>query len=258
MWTPIGSTFSIEQTITQLSLRSRITSSSNSPQPSTDWSSSTWPIGEASMPRRTISRYSSSSRAMPPPRPPSVNAGPHDRRQADLGQRLDRLRHRGRDRAARHLQARRLHRLAEQVAVLGARDRVVVGADQLDAEALERAVLGERLGEVERRLAAERRQQRVGPLLLDDLRDRTRQQRLDVGRVGELGVGHDRRRVRVDEHDLVALLAQHLAGLHAGVVELGRLADHDRPRADDQDLVDVVAARHQAAASIRSRKRSNR
>ena len=34
--TPIGSTFSIEQTITTLSLRSRITSSSNSPQPITD------------------------------------------------------------------------------------------------------------------------------------------------------------------------------------------------------------------------------
>ena len=47
VWTPIGSRFSIEQTITTLSARSRITSSSNSPQPSTDSSSSTWPIGEA-------------------------------------------------------------------------------------------------------------------------------------------------------------------------------------------------------------------
>jgi hypothetical protein len=31
-------------------------------------------------------------------------------------------------------------------------------------------------------------------------------ERLDVGAVGELGVGHDRRRVGVDEHDLVPLL----------------------------------------------------
>ncbi len=73
--TPIGSTFSIEQTITTLSLWSRMTSSSNSPQPSTDWSSRTWPIGEAARPRATIRRYSSSVRATPPPRPPSVNAG---------------------------------------------------------------------------------------------------------------------------------------------------------------------------------------
>ena len=71
--TPIGSRFSIEQTMTTLSLWSRITSSSNSPQPSTDWSSRTWPIGEASIPpRATIVRYSSAVRAMPPPRPPSV------------------------------------------------------------------------------------------------------------------------------------------------------------------------------------------
>ncbi len=41
VWTPIGSTFSIEQTITTLSAPSRITSSSNSPQPSTDSSIST-------------------------------------------------------------------------------------------------------------------------------------------------------------------------------------------------------------------------
>jgi hypothetical protein len=41
VWTPIGSRFSIEQTTTQLSARSRITSSSNSFQPITDSSTST-------------------------------------------------------------------------------------------------------------------------------------------------------------------------------------------------------------------------
>ena len=75
VWTPIGSTFSIEQTMTTLSARSRITSSSNSPQPSTDSSISTWPIGDAARPWATIRSNSASSRAMPPPRPPSVNAG---------------------------------------------------------------------------------------------------------------------------------------------------------------------------------------
>ena len=73
--TPIGSMFSIEQTITTLSAPSRMTSSSNSPQPSTDSSISTWPIGLAAMPRATISAYCSRVRAMPPPRPPSVKAG---------------------------------------------------------------------------------------------------------------------------------------------------------------------------------------
>src|SRR2546430_8774016 len=58
--TPIGSRFSIEQTMMQLSRWSRTTSISNSFQPITDSSSSTSPVGEASSPRATI--VSSSSR----------------------------------------------------------------------------------------------------------------------------------------------------------------------------------------------------
>jgi hypothetical protein len=73
--TPIGSTFSIEQTMTTLSLRSRITSSSNSPQPITDSSTSTWPMGLAARPSVTIWRNSDSLRAVPPPWPPIVKPG---------------------------------------------------------------------------------------------------------------------------------------------------------------------------------------
>ena len=108
----------------------------------------------------------------------------------------------------------------------------------------------QRLGEVERGLAAERRQQRVGALALDHLAHRAGEQRLDVGRGRELRVGHDRRRVGVHEHDLVALLEQDLAGLRAGVVELGGLADHDRAGAEDEDLVEVVAPRHGPSNSV--------
>ena len=136
------------------------------------------------------------------------------------------------------------HRAAELLAILGAADRGGISADQLDPEALQRAVLVKGHCQVECRLAAERRQQRVGPLLLDDPGQRAREERLDVGSGGELRVGHDRRRVGVDEDDLVTLLQQHLAGLHAGVVKLGRLADHDRTRADQEDLLDVGAFRH--------------
>jgi hypothetical protein len=93
-------------------------------------------------------------------------------------------------------------------------------------------------------LAAHRRQHRVGPLLGDDLLDHAPGDRLDVGRVGHLRVGHDRRRIAVDEDDAVALLAQRLAGLGAGVVELAGLADDDRPGADDQDRLQVGALRH--------------
>ena len=52
--TPIGSTFSIEQMMMQLSLRSRTTSISYSFHPSSDSSISTSVVGEASSPSRTI------------------------------------------------------------------------------------------------------------------------------------------------------------------------------------------------------------
>ena len=59
VWTPIGSKFSMEQMMTQLSLRSRITSISYSFQPRSDSSIKTSLTGEQSRPRAMISSYSS-------------------------------------------------------------------------------------------------------------------------------------------------------------------------------------------------------
>ena len=70
--TPIGSTFSIEQMITQLSARSRMTSSSNSFQPAIDSSTRISPIGLAAMPARARRSSSSGVEAMPVPRPPRM------------------------------------------------------------------------------------------------------------------------------------------------------------------------------------------
>ena len=72
---PIGSTFSIEQTMMQLSLLSRTTSISYSFQPSTDSSISTSVVGEASRPPATMCSNSSLLYAMPPPVPPRVKLG---------------------------------------------------------------------------------------------------------------------------------------------------------------------------------------
>ena len=163
---------------------------------------------------------------------------PHDRRHGAVVELLER----GDDDALRHRQPGGLHRGPEERAVLGRADRGEVGADQLDAVLGEDAVLGQLDREVQRRLAAERGEERVGTLAADDLRERGRVERLEVGRVGPLGVGHDRGRVRVREHDAVALGAQRAARLDAGVVELAALADPDRPGADDQDAAKIRGA----------------
>jgi len=59
VWMPIGSRFSIEQTMMQLSARSRTTSISYSFQPISDSSISSSLVGDRSMPRLQISSNSS-------------------------------------------------------------------------------------------------------------------------------------------------------------------------------------------------------
>ena len=103
-------------------------------------------------------------------------------------------------------------------------------------------------GRVERRLPAHGRQQRVGPLLLDDLGDDLGRDRLDVGRIRQLRIRHDGGRIGIDEDDAVALGLQRLAGLGAGIVELAGLADDDGAGADDEDGLDIRALRHEAAS----------
>jgi len=73
--TPIGSTFSIEQMITQLSARSRMTSSSNSFQPAMERSMRISEMGLASRPLSATRSNSSGVCAMPVPFPPRMNAG---------------------------------------------------------------------------------------------------------------------------------------------------------------------------------------
>ena len=114
----------------------------------------------------------------------------------------------------------------------------------MHAVLLEHAGVGEIDREVERGLAADRGQHRIGPLLLDDRGQEVGRQRLDVGAIGELRVGHDRRRIAVDEHDFEPLGAQRLARLRAGVVELAGLADDDRAGADHEDAFQVGSSWH--------------
>src|SRR5215218_9186748 len=137
-----------------------------------------------------------------------------------------------------------LHRLPEEPAVLGLADGFGGGSEKLDAVIVEDAGLVQLDSEVQGGLATEGRKQSVGALAADDLCEGAGGEGLDVGGVGDFGVGHDGRGVRVHEDHAVTLVAQGAAGLGARVVELGGLSDHDRTRADDQDARDVVAARH--------------
>ena len=149
-----------------------------------------------------------------------------------------------RRRAPRHVDPQLPHRLLENDPVLALLDRVGLHADNAHAVLGEHARFGELRREVQPRLAAQVGQQRVRPLLLDDLRQHRHRQRLDVGHVGHAGVGHDRRRIGVHQHDLEAEAAQRLAGLRAGIVEFAGLANHDRAGANDEHFLDVSSSGH--------------
>ena len=172
-------------------------------------------------------------------------AGADDERPAPDG-RCDRLRfgHRVSRTGARQVEPDAEHALLEELAVLGAADRFGGRTDEFDLVTFEDAALVELHGEVQRGLSAEGRQQCVGAFAPDDFVQDVGGQRFDVGSVREFRVGHDRGRIAVHEHDFEVFALQRLAGLHAGIVELAPLADHDRAGADQHDFSDVVASGH--------------
>ena len=153
--TPIGSRFSIEQTTTTLSWRSRISSSSYSFQPSTDSSMSTSCTGDAASPPPASRSRSASVCAMPEPSPPIVNDGriTTGRPSSATAARTSSIEWQTALRGTSP--PTDLHDLLELQPVLAALDRVDVGADQLDAVALQHAVLVQRDGGVQRGLPAE-------------------------------------------------------------------------------------------------------
>ncbi len=163
---------------------------------------------------------------------------------ADGGLNLDRLLQAMGNRGSGHIQADAAHGLAKTVAILSLVDGVPGGPNQLDAEALQHPLAHQVQGAVQRGLPTHGGQQRIGTLDLDDACQGPPGDRLDIGGIRHLRVGHDGGRIGVDQDDPKPLLAQRLAGLGPGVIELARLADDDGPGADDEDAVDVGTLWH--------------
>src|SRR5439155_2990120 len=70
------------------------------------------------------------------------------------------------------------------------------------------------------------------------------------GAVGELRVGLESDRVRVEQHHLEAERIERAAALGARVVELAGLTDDDRSGADHHHLLEVAADRHQDTGAL--------
>src|SRR5208337_904724 len=150
----------------------------------------------------------------------------------------------------RYIEPDLLHGVFEIKTVFGFLNGIDAGADQLNVIFLENAAVGKLDGKIQRGLAADRgKNSKPGAgrhlaLEANDFFQVFAGERLNVGAVGRLGVGHDGGRIRVRQHDFKALGLERFASLGAGVIELRRLANDDGARAEDEDFRDVSAFGH--------------
>ncbi len=169
---------------------------------------------------------------------------PHDGGKSDVG--LGRARrleivHQHRP---RHVETDACHRFTELLAVLGLVYGFARRTDHLHAEGRQHALPIQIQGAIQCGLTAHGRQQGLRALFLDDLRQCPPPERLDIGGVRHLRVGHDGRWIGVRQHHTVPLFPQRLAGLRTGIVELAGLTDDNRPSTDDEHAFDVGALGH--------------
>jgi hypothetical protein len=139
------------------------------------------------------------------------------------------------DRDLRHRLADAHDEASEPTAVLGGPDGIQRRPEHTDAVSRQHAGVVERDGQVEPGLPPSVGSSASGRCSSMTRSSELERQRPDDHRPANVRIGHHRRRVRVHEDRLDACLAQGQAGLDAGIVELGGLADEDRPRADHED-----------------------
>src|SRR5204862_8328427 len=94
--------------------------------------------------------------------------------------------------------------------------------------------------------------QRIRALAIDDRFQHLDRERRDIGAIRQLGVGHDRRRITVHEHDLEPFGPQRLTRLAARIVELAGLAADNRTGAADENALQVSATGHISGSGLQA------
>src|SRR5687767_172663 len=118
-----------------------------------------------------------------------------------------------------------VHCFLEKLTVLADLDRIDIRANELHAVLVENSLLVKLDRQIETGLSADCRQQSVRPFFLNDRRRRLDRERLDIGSIRDLGIGHDRRGIGVNQYDLEALGHKRTTCLGPGVVEFTSLTD---------------------------------
>ena len=115
----------------------------------------------------------------------------NNRGQANIIKRGHTLLHRLSNGGAWIFEAEPIHGFAKELAIFSHFNRRALGANHLYAKLVQDAHFLKRKRGVQAGLSAHRRQQRVGALNLNDLRDGLRCDGFDVGGIGHVRIGHD-------------------------------------------------------------------
>ena len=146
--------------------------------------------------------------------------------------------------AAGHPEANILHGRSELLPVFGLVNHLQGSADHFHAVLFQNTAFGNSHRRVQTRLTANGRQKCIGPFPGNNFRHRLRRDGFHIGPIRHFRVRHDGRRIAVDQHNLITLFLQSLAGLCAGIIELAGLADDNGTGADDQDFFQVISFWH--------------
>ncbi len=149
-----------------------------------------------------------------------------------------------------HLEANLFHGDTEKLTALRLLDGRQGRANEFHPVLLQDPVLGHGHRRVQAGLAAKGRQECAGTLLFNDAGHGLGLDGFDVGPVGQVRIGHDRRRVGVDQDDLVSLFLEGLECLGAGVIELAGLSDDDGARADEHYFLQICSFGHAVVGGL--------
>ena len=150
------------------------------------------------------------------------------------------------------------HRLVETLAIFRLVDSIGIGTDHLNTVLLENAMLGQVQGTVQCGLTTHGWQQCIGLFLGNNMLNRAPLYRFDIGRIRHRRVGHNRRRVGVDQNNPEALFAKCFTGLGPGIVKLTGLADYNRACAEDKDAFNISSFWHFVSISALLAARSHK
>ena len=126
------------------------------------------------------------------------------------------------------------HGFLEECPVFGFFDSRQMRPEELDVIFFQDTGVSQFDSHIQADLAAKGSQQAVRPFFFNDFRHVVEGNRFDIDTVGNVFVGHDRRRVAVDEDDFQSFFLQGAAGLSAGIVEFSGLTDDNRARTDNE------------------------